>query len=76
MTTTSPRRAGWRRRPRPAVSGRPRVPAGLTLERAHELTRIDPWFLHHIHSIALAERDSPPRSAIARRSSRATSGSA
>jgi len=29
---------------------------GLTIERAHELTRIDPWFLHHIHSIALAEQ--------------------
>ncbi|MBS1119332.1 MAG: carbamoyl-phosphate synthase, large subunit [Deltaproteobacteria bacterium] len=28
---------------------------GLTLERAHELTRIDPWFLHHVHAIALAE---------------------
>ncbi|MDQ3295234.1 MAG: carbamoyl-phosphate synthase large subunit [Myxococcota bacterium] len=30
---------------------------GLTLERAHELTRIDPWFLHHIQAIALAERE-------------------
>ncbi|HET9619953.1 MAG TPA: carbamoyl-phosphate synthase large subunit, partial [Kofleriaceae bacterium] len=28
---------------------------GLTLERAHELTRIDPWFLHHVHAIATAE---------------------
>jgi len=28
---------------------------GLTIERAHELTRIDPWFLHHVQSIALAE---------------------
>ena len=28
---------------------------GLTIERAHELTRIDPWFLHHIHSMAHAE---------------------
>jgi carbamoyl-phosphate synthase large subunit len=28
---------------------------GMTLERAHELTRIDPWFLHHIRDIALAE---------------------
>jgi len=28
---------------------------GLTLDRAHELTRIDPWFLHHIRDIALAE---------------------
>jgi carbamoyl-phosphate synthase large subunit len=28
---------------------------GLSLERAHELTRIDPWFLHHIHAIAIAE---------------------
>src|SRR3954462_6304271 len=25
---------------------------GLSLERAHELTRIDPWFLHHIREIA------------------------
>jgi carbamoyl-phosphate synthase large subunit len=30
---------------------------GLTLERAHELTRIDPWFLHHVHSIATAEME-------------------
>ncbi|HET7506143.1 MAG TPA: carbamoyl-phosphate synthase large subunit, partial [Kofleriaceae bacterium] len=29
---------------------------GLTLERAHELTRIDPWFLHHIRAIAIAEQ--------------------
>ncbi|HUS29543.1 MAG TPA: carbamoyl-phosphate synthase large subunit, partial [Kofleriaceae bacterium] len=28
---------------------------GLTIERAHELTRIDPWFLHHVHAIAMAE---------------------
>ena len=28
---------------------------GLSLERAHELTRIDPWFLHHIRDIALVE---------------------
>jgi carbamoyl-phosphate synthase large subunit len=28
---------------------------GLSLDRAHELTRIDPWFLHHVHDIALAE---------------------
>ncbi len=28
---------------------------GLSLERAHELTRIDPWFLHHVREIALAE---------------------
>jgi len=28
---------------------------GLTIERAHELTRIDPWFLHHIHAMAQAE---------------------
>jgi carbamoyl-phosphate synthase large subunit len=28
---------------------------GLTLERAHELTRIDPWFLHHVHAIATQE---------------------
>jgi carbamoyl-phosphate synthase large subunit len=30
---------------------------GLTLERAHELTRIDPWFLHHVRDIALAEEN-------------------
>jgi len=29
---------------------------GLSIERAHELTRIDPWFLHHIQAIAIAER--------------------
>jgi carbamoyl-phosphate synthase large subunit len=29
---------------------------GLTPERAHELTRIDPWFLGHVHSIATAEQ--------------------
>jgi carbamoyl-phosphate synthase large subunit len=28
---------------------------GLTIERAHELTRIDAWFLHHVHAIATAE---------------------
>ena len=28
---------------------------GLTLERAHELTHIDPWFLHHIRDVALLE---------------------
>src|SRR5438105_2383827 len=30
---------------------------GLTLERAHELTRIDPWFLHHVRDVALAEQE-------------------
>ncbi|CAN5301962.1 carbamoyl-phosphate synthase large subunit [soil metagenome] len=30
---------------------------GLTTERAHELTRIDPWFLHHIRNVALAEME-------------------
>jgi carbamoyl-phosphate synthase large subunit len=29
---------------------------GLTVERAHELTRIDPWFLHHVRELALAEQ--------------------
>jgi carbamoyl-phosphate synthase large subunit len=29
---------------------------GLSIERAHELTRIDPWFLHHVHAIATAEQ--------------------
>jgi carbamoyl-phosphate synthase large subunit len=28
---------------------------GITVERVHELTRIDPWFLHHVRDIALAE---------------------
>src|SRR5690349_22439509 len=28
---------------------------GLTIERAHELTRIDPWFLHHVRAIAADE---------------------
>ncbi len=28
---------------------------GLSLERAHELTRIDPWFLHHVRELALTE---------------------
>ncbi len=28
---------------------------GMSPERAHELTHIDPWFLHHLHSIAMAE---------------------
>ncbi len=27
----------------------------MTMERAHELTRIDPWFLHHIHALAMLE---------------------
>jgi carbamoyl-phosphate synthase large subunit len=30
---------------------------GITIERAHELTRIDPWFLHHIREIAVAENN-------------------
>ena len=30
---------------------------GLTIERAHELTRIDPWFLHHVQSIAQEEAE-------------------
>ncbi|HUJ62833.1 MAG TPA: carbamoyl-phosphate synthase large subunit [Kofleriaceae bacterium] len=30
---------------------------GLAIERAHELTRIDPWFLHHLRDLAVAERD-------------------
>jgi carbamoyl-phosphate synthase large subunit len=30
---------------------------GLTIERAHDLTRIDPWFLHHVREIAMAELD-------------------
>jgi carbamoyl-phosphate synthase large subunit len=34
---------------------------GLTLERAHELTRIDPWFLHHIRDLALLEMSAAGR---------------
>ena len=30
---------------------------GMSADRAHELTRIDPWFLHHIRDIALAEME-------------------
>ncbi|MBA3461893.1 MAG: carbamoyl-phosphate synthase large subunit [Deltaproteobacteria bacterium] len=30
---------------------------GLTVERANELTHIDPWFLHHVHAIAQAEME-------------------
>ncbi len=30
---------------------------GMTLERAHELTRIDPWFLEHIQAIARMETE-------------------
>ncbi len=30
---------------------------GLTQERAHELSRVDPWFLAHLHSMAMAELD-------------------
>jgi carbamoyl-phosphate synthase large subunit len=33
---------------------------GLTKDRAHELTRIDPWFLLHIHALAMAELDVAP----------------
>ena len=28
---------------------------GLSLERAHDLTRIDPWFLRHVRDLAMAE---------------------
>ncbi len=30
---------------------------GLTVERANELSRIDPWFLHHVHALAMDELD-------------------
>ncbi len=30
---------------------------GLTAARAHELTRIDPWFLHHVRDIAVTEME-------------------
>ena len=29
----------------------------MTIERAHELTRIDPWFLHQVKSVVDAERE-------------------
>jgi carbamoyl-phosphate synthase large subunit len=29
---------------------------GLSVERIHELTRIDPWFLRQIHAMAMDER--------------------
>jgi carbamoyl-phosphate synthase large subunit len=29
--------------------------SGMSLERAHELTRIDPWFLHHVAAIVADE---------------------
>ena len=34
----------------------------VTLERAHELTHIDPWFLHHIREMALLEMKPQRRS--------------
>ena len=30
---------------------------GLSLERAHTLTKIDPWFLHHVREMALMEEE-------------------
>ncbi len=38
---------------------------GLTIERAHELTRIDPWFLHHVRALALAEVELASRGSLA-----------
>ena len=53
---------------RPAVPGRPRRSSSASpLERAHELTRIDPWFLHHIREIALAEIELAASTSTARR---------
>ena len=52
-----------RRRPDRAVPGRPRASSsGCTLERAHELTRIDPWFLaSHPRDRARRAASSPAR---------------
>ncbi|MCP4444779.1 MAG: carbamoyl-phosphate synthase large subunit [Myxococcales bacterium] len=30
---------------------------GLSKEKAHQLTHIDPWFLHHLHAIAMTEKE-------------------
>jgi carbamoyl-phosphate synthase large subunit len=30
---------------------------GMSIEEAHSLSKIDPWFLHHVRDMALAERD-------------------
>jgi carbamoyl-phosphate synthase large subunit len=30
---------------------------GMSIEEAHELSRIDPWFLHHVRKMALAEAE-------------------
>jgi carbamoyl-phosphate synthase large subunit len=38
---------------------------GLGLERAHELTRIDPWFLVHLRTIALAETEAARAGSLA-----------
>jgi carbamoyl-phosphate synthase large subunit len=38
---------------------------GLTVERAHELTRIDPWFLAQIHDVAHAELEVAARGSLA-----------
>jgi len=38
---------------------------GLTKDRAHALTHIDPWFLHHLHAIAMAESEVAELSGIA-----------
>ncbi|RMH40442.1 MAG: carbamoyl-phosphate synthase large subunit [Deltaproteobacteria bacterium] len=31
--------------------------AGMSVEEAHQLSHIDPWFLHHLREVALAEVD-------------------
>ena len=37
---------------------------GMTVERAHELTRIDPWFLHQVKSIVDAENELDPQRSV------------
>src|SRR5439155_8874940 len=39
---------------------------GMTLERAHELTRIDPWFLREIAAVVALEKDSRDLRALKR----------
>ncbi len=38
---------------------------GLSLENAHRLTHIDPWFLHHLQSIAATESEIADESSLA-----------
>ncbi len=50
---------------------------GMTVERAHELTRIDPWFLHQVKAITDAEKELAPEITTSPNdSTRVTSGNA